>query len=261
MPLASRKDFLSTLTPPQCPICYEHLTAPITTPCEHTFCLECAKTWLKTAATCPSCRTVLYDIDLDDEEPENDSELQLPLEPGYVQRAFPSTTAANDSGIPAEHDTSGTDPAPPHPRRLLSRLPRLHRPIQHREAALEERRLSRQRWQRSMDRLFRTLQKAHRSLELRRRVYDRQQTEMLEVAEILRHQIQLQDDMHAEIVRLAEEHENSLREREVKVEEQLRELQGGEARRLRVSRSAMDAAGEDSKWSWARMKERLIAKL
>ncbi|EME39191.1 hypothetical protein DOTSEDRAFT_28366 [Dothistroma septosporum NZE10] len=38
----------------------QDIESPFTTSCNHTFCLECFKTWLESANACPSCRTVLF---------------------------------------------------------------------------------------------------------------------------------------------------------------------------------------------------------
>ena len=63
MALLLKDEFLRRLAgDPQedCSICCETLRVPTTTACKHTFCLECLRTWLKKANTCPYCRNKLY---------------------------------------------------------------------------------------------------------------------------------------------------------------------------------------------------------
>lgn len=59
--LPTKTAFLAALRPETCPICYEEFTKPIKTECNHSFCLECARTWFKNTNTCPSCRSVVYE--------------------------------------------------------------------------------------------------------------------------------------------------------------------------------------------------------
>ncbi|KAK4616226.1 hypothetical protein CLAFUW4_09796 [Fulvia fulva] len=48
-------------TPDPCPICHDDIKAPFKTECNHIFCVECLKTWLESANTCPSCRNKLFE--------------------------------------------------------------------------------------------------------------------------------------------------------------------------------------------------------
>ncbi|WBW74967.1 ubiquitin-protein ligase E3 Dbl5 [Schizosaccharomyces osmophilus] len=43
-----------------CPICTETLQRPFTTPCGHTYCYECLKSWLKASKSCPTCRQKVH---------------------------------------------------------------------------------------------------------------------------------------------------------------------------------------------------------
>ena len=238
------------------------MSAPITFTCEHTFCLECAKTWLKTSATCPSCRTVLYDDELDDDEPEDDSDAEIPADPEYVTEAFASSAIVEPpeptTSFEAPSSDSITQPRPT----VLSRLPSLHRPVQHREAALKQRRLALRRWQTSLYKIFRALKKSHHNLEARKRAYDRQRTSLLEAAAWLRTQIELQDQFHAEVMRQFEqrEREQSVRGRETEVEQQVEELGLDVMRSSGSSPNVENASRKGAKWSWARVKDELREK-
>jgi hypothetical protein len=43
----------------KCSICYDPMTKPLHTECDHTFCETCIMDWLQRDATCPFCRTIL----------------------------------------------------------------------------------------------------------------------------------------------------------------------------------------------------------
>ncbi|KXS94170.1 hypothetical protein AC578_1514 [Pseudocercospora eumusae] len=49
----------STSVSGECPICYEKIESSFTTSCNHTFCRQCLKHWLRTSTTCPNCRAAL----------------------------------------------------------------------------------------------------------------------------------------------------------------------------------------------------------
>lgn len=68
MPLPSRVDFLSSLEPQTCDICYNAMTAPAHTPCGHVYCLRCLLAWVEHNNTCPTCRTTLFESLTNDEE-------------------------------------------------------------------------------------------------------------------------------------------------------------------------------------------------
>lgn len=51
---------LSAAIPGDCPICYRPMASPYKTPCNHTFCRECAAAWFQDSASCPTCRATLY---------------------------------------------------------------------------------------------------------------------------------------------------------------------------------------------------------
>ena len=61
MALPTKDAFLAQLACDECPICYEDVTGPTTTACNHSFCLECLRHWLRSANTCPCCRAKLYE--------------------------------------------------------------------------------------------------------------------------------------------------------------------------------------------------------
>ena len=42
-----------------CPICYQTLVNPETTPCGHSFCKVCLDTWLSRSNSCPACRRTI----------------------------------------------------------------------------------------------------------------------------------------------------------------------------------------------------------
>ena len=42
-----------------CSICLEYINQPKKLVCEHTFCNECIRTWLKLQKTCPCCRVYI----------------------------------------------------------------------------------------------------------------------------------------------------------------------------------------------------------
>lgn len=58
--LPSKEDFLASLEPDPCPICYEGISEPIRVACGHNFCVRCAITWFEDHNTCPTCRKELY---------------------------------------------------------------------------------------------------------------------------------------------------------------------------------------------------------
>ncbi|KAK4620196.1 hypothetical protein CLAFUW4_11040 [Fulvia fulva] len=47
----------------ECPVCYDEVTTPVKTSCNHTFCENCLKQWLSSSNTCPSCRTEQFQRD------------------------------------------------------------------------------------------------------------------------------------------------------------------------------------------------------
>lgn len=48
----------------QCSICTMILEDPVNTPCEHSYCRECIKSWLSVNQTCPADRRPLTVLDL-----------------------------------------------------------------------------------------------------------------------------------------------------------------------------------------------------
>lgn len=96
-PPPTKAEFLESLIPEQCPICYTTtLAEPIKTECNHIFCLACLEPWIEKSNTCPSCRKVLYErsengLDFGDDEEEDEEE-----DEGNVrQQKFFETCAAN----------------------------------------------------------------------------------------------------------------------------------------------------------------------
>lgn len=47
-----------------CSICSMVMANPVQSPCEHTFCSECIKEWLRVNGSCPIDRTILIFVDL-----------------------------------------------------------------------------------------------------------------------------------------------------------------------------------------------------
>lgn len=50
-----------------CPVCHDYMFVPITTPCGHTYCYTCLKSWFTSDTTggklnCPECRTTMTNI-------------------------------------------------------------------------------------------------------------------------------------------------------------------------------------------------------
>ena len=43
----------------RCPICWDQLVVPLTTPCGHTFCAQCIRTSLNARKDCPVCRVAI----------------------------------------------------------------------------------------------------------------------------------------------------------------------------------------------------------
>lgn len=74
----------------ECPMCYEQLTNPVTTPCKHIYCRECISTWLSEHTSCPMCRAQLFsalaDKDYDEVILEGFGTSRVESNPGHRRR-------------------------------------------------------------------------------------------------------------------------------------------------------------------------------
>ena len=63
----------------ECPVCMEHQSFMIRTPCDHSFCFKCITKVMNKNTACPLCRTVLIDSpnDLGEEEEEDEDEYEI----------------------------------------------------------------------------------------------------------------------------------------------------------------------------------------
>ncbi|KAF8529026.1 PUA-like domain-containing protein [Hysterangium stoloniferum] len=87
------KELFSELT---CEICFMLIYAPVTTPCQHTFCLKCLQRALDHNAQCPLCRTDMPGFTFPQDHPPNKLVLAL------ILKAFPESYADRKSTTEAE---------------------------------------------------------------------------------------------------------------------------------------------------------------
>ena len=66
-----------------CPVCYEPLSHPTSSPCHHTFCSLCIRKYLQFKQACPCCHLTLHEPDL---RPDKTAEYMIPVFQSLVTR-------------------------------------------------------------------------------------------------------------------------------------------------------------------------------